>query len=85
MTDTSSRGNFLHPAWHSLTTRIAVAAGTLAAIVSLTQHTPVWVASLRGAVAFFVVRTIAGWGLTALGVALKADTIDQSSEESEPS
>ena len=85
MTDTSSRGNFLHPAWHSLTSRLAVAAGTLAAIASLAQHTPVWVASLRGAVAFFVVRMIASWGLTALGVALKADTIDREAEETEKS
>jgi len=73
MTDTSPGGFFLHQAWHALATRLAVAAGTLAAIISLMQHTPVWVASLRGAIAFFIVRTVARWGLTALGVALQAD------------
>ena len=73
MTDTSPGGFFLHRAWYALATRLAVAAGTLAAIISLMQHTPVWVASLRGAIAFFIVRTVARWGLTALSVALRAD------------
>ena len=83
MTDTSPRGNFLHPAWYSLVTRLAVAAGTLAALVSLAQHTPVWVASLRGALAFYVARLVAGWGLTALSVALKADETQAEASESE--
>ena len=85
MTDTSPGGFFLHQAWHALATRLAVAAGTLAALISLMQHTPVWVASLRGAIAFFIVRMVARWGLTALTVALKADRQHSDAGESDES
>jgi hypothetical protein len=57
----TDRGITAHPlsaAWLALGRRAAVAAGALAALVSLWFHTPVWVASLRGAAAWFVVRVL---------------------------
>jgi len=85
MTDTGSGAFSLHPAWHALATRLAVAAATLVAIVSLTQHTPIWVASLRGALTFVAARLVARWGLAALTVALRADRERESEENAEES
>jgi hypothetical protein len=48
-------------------------AGAIVALVSLTEHAPVWVASLRGALAYVVTRVVARWGLTVLEQALAAD------------
>jgi hypothetical protein len=57
----SDRGITAHPlavAWLALGRRAAVAGGALAALVSLWFHTPVWVASLRGALAWLVLRVL---------------------------
>ena len=73
MVDKNSEGFSLHPAWQTVASRIAVASGASVALISMMQHTPAWVASLRGAAAFFIVRIVARWGLTALEQALSAD------------
>lgn len=57
----SDRGITVHPlsaSWLALGRRAAVAGGALAALVSLWFHTPVWVASLRGAAAWLVLRVL---------------------------
>lgn len=82
MTDTGFGGVRLHPTWHSLARRSAVAAGALTALVSLFEHAPVWVASLRGAAAYFAVALAARYGLAALEQALSADA--ERAEEREP-
>ena len=84
MTDRGSGGFSLHPAWQALATRLAVAAGAIVALVSMLEHTPAWVASLRGALTFFVVRTVARWGLTALEQALSADHASRDGDTEEP-
>lgn len=63
----------LHPSWQALVRRLCVTAGALTALVSLAQHTPVWVACMRGALAFLVARLVARWGLMLLAEALAAD------------
>lgn len=39
--------------WREIATHLAVAIGAFTALGSLFFHVPVWVASLRGAIAFF--------------------------------
>jgi hypothetical protein len=48
----------LSAAWLALGRRAAVAGGALAALVSLYFDTPVWVASLRGALAWVALRVL---------------------------
>ena len=48
----------VHPlsvGWSALARRLSVAAGALAALLSLLARTPVWVASARGLAAFLAV------------------------------
>ena len=69
----------LRPAWRPLARRTAVAAGCFAALVSLLNHVPVSVASMRGAAAFAAVLVIAKLGLAALQASLAADARASSS------
>jgi len=48
MTDSSITAHSLAALWLALGRRLAVAAGALAALVSLFADAPVWVAALRG-------------------------------------
>jgi len=58
MTDTSITAHPLSAAWLAFGRRAAVVGGALAALVSLFFHTPVWVASLRGAAAWLALRVL---------------------------
>ena len=52
---------------------LAVGVGALAAFLSLLCGTPVWVASLRGAVAYVGIALLARLGLRALRAAVAAE------------
>jgi hypothetical protein len=58
MTDTRITAHPLTAAWLALGRRVAVAGGAFAALLSLYFDAPVWVATLRGAVAWLVLRGI---------------------------
>lgn len=58
MTDSRSRTESLEETWSALGRSLAVAAGALAAFLSLLHHVPVWIASLRGAISFFAVALV---------------------------
>jgi hypothetical protein len=51
-----------------------VVTGSLIALLSLLQHVPVWVASLRGGLAFLVLVLVLELGLSALGRTLDGGT-----------
>ena len=55
----------MREAWRSMGHRAAVAAGALAALISLFHHVPVSIASLRGAGAYIAVLLVAKYGLVA--------------------
>lgn len=74
MTDTGSGGFSLHPAWHAVAKRSSVAAGALVALIALYEHTPVWVAVVRGAITFTLVLLAARAGLKLLEGAIRADS-----------
>ena len=59
MTDTGITAHPIADAWLAFGRRAAVAGGALAALVSLFFDAPVWVASLRGALAWLAVRALA--------------------------
>ena len=63
----------LQTAWRPLARRVAVAGGCFTALVSLLNHTPVSVASMRGAATFAAVLVIARLGLQAVSASLAAD------------
>lgn len=85
MTDRGPGEFSLHPAWKALASRLCVIAGATAALVSLMQDAPAWIASLRGFVAFLVARQVAKWGLMFLESALAADRATQELSETEES
>lgn len=58
MTDTPITEHPLSAAWLAIGRRLAVAGGSLAALISLFFDAPVWVASLRGALAWLAVRVL---------------------------
>lgn len=58
MTDRPITAHPLAAAWLAFGRRAAVAGGALAALVSLFFDTPVWVASLRGALAWIAIRVL---------------------------
>lgn len=58
MTDSPITAHSLPAAWLAFGRRAAVAGGALAALVSLFFDAPVWVASLRGALAWLVLRVL---------------------------
>lgn len=58
MTDRPITAHPLAVAWLAFGRRIAAAGGALAALVSLFFDTPVWVASLRGALAWLALRVL---------------------------
>jgi hypothetical protein len=74
----------LQSAWRPLARRVAVAGGCFAALVSLLNHVPVSVASMRGAAAFVVLLVIARLGLAALSASLAADGRREDGEETQP-
>jgi len=63
----------LQTAWRPLARRVAVAGGCFTALVSLLNHTPVSVASLRGAATFAAVLVISKLGFQAVSASLAAD------------
>ncbi|MEW6073163.1 MAG: hypothetical protein AB1726_11315 [Planctomycetota bacterium] len=81
MFDRGSGGLSLAAAWRSLSHRLAVAGGCLAALVSLLNHVPVRTASLRGAVAYAAVLVVAKLGLFALERALALEARKETPEE----
>ncbi|MCY3001663.1 MAG: hypothetical protein NTV21_07655 [Planctomycetota bacterium] len=58
MTDRPITAHPLAAAWLAFGRRIAAAGGALAALISLFFDTPVWVASLRGALAWLALRVL---------------------------
>lgn len=72
MVDRAITAHPLAAAWLGLSRRVAVAAGALAALVSLIFDTPVWVASLRGAGTWFAVLVLAHVSRSALVASLRA-------------
>jgi hypothetical protein len=58
MTEKPITAHPLPAAWLALGRRAAVAGGSLAALLSLYFDTPVWVASLRGALTWIALRVI---------------------------
>ena len=58
MTDRPITAHPLAAAWLALGRRLAVAGGALAALFSLFFDTPVWVASLRGALAWLAITAV---------------------------
>jgi len=77
MSDRGSGELQLRPAWQALTKRLAVAAGSLAALISLLHHAPASIASLRGGVAWIVVLTVSRAGLFALERSIAFDRAAQ--------
>jgi len=71
----------LNPAWTALGRCLAVVSGALIALVSLLQHVPVWVASLRGGLAWLVMSVAVKVGLAALERALAGDAARQPETE----
>lgn len=57
--DSSYEDSSLTSVWRALTSRLAVAVGATTALLSLIADTPVWVASLRGVVAWLALVLIA--------------------------
>ena len=57
--DSSFEDSSLTSVWRALTSRLAVAVGATTALLSLIANTPVWVASLRGVVAWLALVLIA--------------------------
>lgn len=69
-------------AWRAMGHRAAVAAGALAALISLIHHVPVSVASLRGGLAWLAVLVVAKLGLVAFERACSLERRAASEEES---
>lgn len=59
MTDSRTTAHALGRTWIAVGRRLAVAAGALAALLSLQAHAPVWVASLRGGLTLVAVLLLA--------------------------
>lgn len=73
MSDKGYGGPDLRPTWRSLAHRVAVAGGSLVALISLFHHVPVSVAALRGAIAYVAVLAVSRLGWVALERALSID------------
>ncbi|MBM3986367.1 MAG: hypothetical protein FJ294_00225 [Planctomycetes bacterium] len=58
MTEKPITAHPLAAAWTALGRRLAVAGAALAALLSLLTDTPVWVASLRGALTWFAITAV---------------------------
>lgn len=58
MSDRGIRAHPLSAAWLAIGRRAAVAGGALAALLSLWFDAPVWVASLRGALAWLALQAL---------------------------
>jgi hypothetical protein len=58
MTDTPLTSHPLTSAWLAFGRRAAVAGGAFAALLSLHFDAPVWIASLRGALAWLALRVL---------------------------
>lgn len=74
----------LNPAWTALGRCLAAASGALIALVSLLQHVPVWVASLRGGLAWLAMTLALKLGLSALERALAGDAARKPETEGRP-
>ena len=84
MVDKSTGEIRLQPALPALGRCAAVFGGALIALLSLLQHTPVWVASLRGGLTWFVLAWVSRLGMDALAKVFEADAAQaQAKEESE--
>ena len=81
MSDRGSGEVSLRLAWRPFGRRLAVASGCLAALISLFNHVPVSVASLRGGLAFASVLVVMKLGLFALEKSLAADATAGDGEE----
>ncbi len=81
MADRSGGEVSLGDAWRFLSHRLAVAAGSLVALISLFHHVPVSTASMRGAAAFLAVLLLAKLGLFALERSIAFDSARDSEEQ----
>ena len=70
----------LQDAWRALGRRLAVAAGSLVALVSLFHHVPISVASLRGGAAFLAVLFVSRLGRFALERTAALDASERAKE-----
>ena len=73
MVDRSPDGVPLHHAWRAFAARLAVAAASFVALLSLFHHVPASTAALRGAVTFCALRLAARLALAALERAEASD------------
>jgi hypothetical protein len=74
MVDRSPDGVPLHHAWRAFAARLAVAAASFVALLSLFRHVPASTAALRGAVTFCALRLAARLAFAALE---RADALDR--------
>ncbi|HED66835.1 MAG TPA: hypothetical protein ENJ09_14920 [Planctomycetes bacterium] len=63
----------LSTAWRSLGSRVSVAGGCLAALISLLHHVPVSIAALRGGSTWFALLVATRLGAVALAFAERFD------------
>ena len=84
MTDRALDAGHLRSLWRSFAHRIAVAGGSLVALISLLHHVPLSTACLRGGAAFVAVRLVARAGLFALERALASAPAERAGEGRTP-
>lgn len=80
--DSSSGAISLVPLWGAINRRLAVAIGTATALTALIFHVPVSRACLRGVLAWFLTRLVAG-GITWLLVRTTAPKPEPEEDEDE--
>ena len=73
MVDKAHNADSLRSAWRCLGQRVAVAGGSLVALVALLQHTPPSTAALRGGVTWLAVLAMTRLGGLALAHAHRFD------------
>jgi hypothetical protein len=81
MLDKGSGESPLQSSWRAITRRLAVAAGSFAALLSLLHHVPVSIASLRGGAAWLVVLALSRVGWFALERTLDLDGAARRSDQ----
>ena len=73
MVDRARGEALLREAWRSLSHRLAVAAGSFVALLSLFHHVPIPTASMRGGATYLAVLLASRLGLLALLRAMELD------------
>jgi hypothetical protein len=83
MVDTATGETSSRDALRALGSRIAVAGGSFAALLSLLYHVPASTAALRGGATWLVVLLVSRLGAHALGLAQRLDEAAASAEQRE--